>query len=209
MNPLWPKLAPDASHAQLVLLQSFLDKLLGANEFLNLTRITNPAQAQVLHIADSLTLLPHIPTSIKSIADIGSGGGVPGIPLAILFPDIPVALIESTRKKADFMRDVASEMKLKNITVIPDRAENLHKNPKARYDLITARAVAPLADLIQWCVPLLRENGRLIAMKGLKADTELSESAELIKKFRLSTKKHSPPPLPGADHHVLIEFIKL
>lgn len=209
MNPLWPKLAPNATHAQLVLLQSFLDKLLSANEFLNLTRITNPAQAQVLHIADSLTLIPFIPATVKSIADIGSGGGVPGIPLAILYPDIPVTLIESIRKKADFMRDVASEMKLNNITVVPDRAENLHRNPKARYDIITARAVAPIAELIPWCVPLLREKGKLIAMKGAKADQELVDAAELIKKFRLTSQKHTPHPLPGADHHVVIEFIKM
>src|SRR3954468_17773194 len=116
MNELWTTLATAANiqliETQSALLSRYLDILLAANQTMNLTRITDRAQAELLHIADSLTLLKHLPPTPFSLADIGSGGGVPGIPLAIARPDARVLLIESTKKKAAFLRQAATELGL-------------------------------------------------------------------------------------------------
>src|SRR3954451_24731421 len=104
MNELWAQIAARAdialSPAQHQLLARYLDLLLAANETMNLTRITDRAAAELHHVADSLTLLPFLPKGPHLLADVGTGGGVPGIPLAIARPDAQVLLIESTKKKA-------------------------------------------------------------------------------------------------------------
>src|SRR3954462_13041389 len=104
MNELWAQIAARAdialSPAQHALLARYLDLLLAANERMNLTRITERAAAEIQHVGDALTLLPYLPAGAFALADLGSGGGVPGIPLAIARPDARITLIESTRKKA-------------------------------------------------------------------------------------------------------------
>ena len=104
---LWQTLAQKAgltlNSVQTGQLGSYLDLLFAANQRMNLTRITNRGDAEVLHVGDALTLLPHLPPQARRLADVGSGGGVPGIVLAIARPEIHVTLIESTRKKADFL----------------------------------------------------------------------------------------------------------
>src|ERR1700760_4728861 len=107
MNSLWNQLAQRASitldPAQHDRLARYLDLLLAGNEKMNLTRITDRAEAEIHHIGDALTVLPFLPAGSISLADVGTGGGVPGIPLAIVRPDISVLLIESTKKKAAFL----------------------------------------------------------------------------------------------------------
>src|SRR5688500_1440653 len=114
MTPLWNDLAAragltltDDQHAQL---SRYLDLLLDANQRMNLTRITDRAAAEVQHVGDALTLLPHLPPGEFRLADVGSGGGVPGIPLAIARPDARVMLVESTKKKAAFLKSAAAEL---------------------------------------------------------------------------------------------------
>src|SRR5215217_1951563 len=108
MNALWNDLTARAgvtlSDEQHALLSRYLDLLLAANATMNLTRITDRAAAEVQHVGDSLTLLPFLPKDAHRLADVGTGGGVPGIPLAIVRPDARVLLIESTKKKAAFLR---------------------------------------------------------------------------------------------------------
>ncbi|HZN64393.1 MAG TPA: RsmG family class I SAM-dependent methyltransferase, partial [Tepidisphaeraceae bacterium] len=116
MNPLWTDLAARAavplSPDQHALLSRYLDLLLEANQSMNLTRITDRAAAEVQHVGDALTLLPHLPPGDILLADVGSGGGVPGIPLAVARPDARVLLIESTKKKANFLRSAAAKLGL-------------------------------------------------------------------------------------------------
>src|SRR5690349_2695036 len=133
MNELWNQLAVTAkvmlAEHQHALLSRYLDLLLAANQTMNLTRITDRAQAELLHIADALTLLKHLPPAAFSLADIGSGGGVPGIPLAIARPDARVLLIESTKKKAAFLRQASADLGLTNVEVSDARVEDLgHSN---------------------------------------------------------------------------------
>src|SRR5277367_1666621 len=105
-------------------LDLFLDLLLAANASMNLTRIVDREQARILHIEDSLALLPFLPDGEIRIADVGTGGGVPGIILAIVRPDALVTLIEATGKKAAFCQSAAAELGLPNVRVLPHRAED-------------------------------------------------------------------------------------
>ena len=124
MNELWNTLAARGNltldSAQHDRLSKYLDLLIEANATMNLTRIVDRAAAQALHIGDALTLLPFLPAGSIALADVGTGGGVPGIPLAIVRPDISITLIESTKKKAAFLQRAAAELGLANVRVSAD-----------------------------------------------------------------------------------------
>src|SRR3954447_25510929 len=113
------------STEQIDKLDKYLSLLLAANERMNLTRITDRAVAEVQHVGDSLTLLPFLPPGPHALADVGTGGGVPGIPLAIARPDAQVTLIESTKKKAAFLGERVAQLGLTNVIVDDRRAEVL------------------------------------------------------------------------------------
>lgn len=178
------------------LLGRFLAMMLETNKTTNLTAITDPAQAWLKHILDALTLVPAI-ASIEqppagepnlddigpSLIDIGSGGGVPALPLAIVMPKLRVTMVESTNKKADFLEGVARELHLPNTRVLRSRAEVIgHERREHRelYDFATARALGHLAIVAELCGPLVRPGGVVIAVKGQKADQELEESRKAL-----------------------------
>jgi 16S rRNA (guanine527-N7)-methyltransferase len=150
MNPLWSELASRASvslsDAQLAQLSKYLDLLLAANETMNLTRITDRLAAEVQHVGDALTVLPFLPKAGHSLADVGTGGGVPGIPLAIARPDVRVALIEATKKKAAFLQTAVDALGLTNVRVVAERAEDAAavSGRRESFDVVVARAVATM-----------------------------------------------------------------
>lgn len=214
MNPLWNDLATRAA-IQLTDVQAdnlgrYLDLLLDANTRLNLTRITERADAEVQHVGDALTLLPFLPTGEIALADVGSGGGVPGIPLAIIRPDAKILLIESTRKKAAFLREAAQKLELTNVDVIDARAEQAGRSPRREsFDVVTARAVGSLVWLAEWCMPLVKKGGRMLAMKGEKIKDELPEALKPLKKLGAGEPIVHPVDLPGTIHHVVVEIPKI
>jgi len=215
MNPLWTDLAARAavalSPAQHALLSRYLDLLLEANQSMNLTRITDRAAAEVQHVGDALTLLPHLPPGEISIADVGSGGGVPGIPLAVARPDARVLLIESTKKKANFLRSAAAKLGLPNVSVTDGRVEDVGRDEKhrERYDAAIARAVATLDWLAEWCLPLVKPKaGRVLAMKGQRAAEEVPAAARVIKLLNGAPPVVHPVELPGTEHRVIVEIRK-
>lgn len=215
MNPLWTEIAGRAgatlSPQQHELLGRYLDVLLAANQRMNLTRITDRESADLYHVADALTLLRHLPAGALKVADVGSGGGVPGIPLAITRPDAQVVLIESTRKKAAFLADAAATLDLPNLRVCDLRAEDAGRTPKVResFDIVVARAVATLDWLAEWCLPLVRKGGKMLAMKGEKAATELPVAGHAIRLMGGGSPDVHPADLPGAHHHVIVEIRKI
>lgn len=161
----------------------YLALLLDANTRFNLTGITDPEQAWTRHVFDSLTLVPVIASlEAKTIIDIGSGGGLPGIPLAIALPEMQVMLIEATGKKARFLSDVVARLALKNVKVIAERAETLGQDEhhRERYDIVLARAVGKLPTLLELTVPFANIGGHLLAMKGEKAPEEIAESKKAL-----------------------------
>lgn len=210
MSRLWTDLAAAAgvtlSDEQLRALQTYLDLLLSANATLNLTRITDPEAARIGHIADSLTLLPFLPAGAHTLADVGSGGGVPGIPLAIARPDGSVTLIEATKKKAAFLTRAVAELHLTNVRALPERAESLGR--AARFDVVTARAVGSMDDLARWCLPLVKPGGKLLAQKGPRVIEELPAAAATIKRLGGGEARVHAVSLPGAEGHVVVEVVK-
>jgi 16S rRNA (guanine527-N7)-methyltransferase len=190
-------------------INAYLDLLLAANERMNLTRITDRAQAEVLHVGDTLTLLPHLPARPHRLADVGSGGGVPGMILAIMRPDAQIVLIESTLKKCDFLRATAAELKLSNVTVEPRRAEEMGKSiHRESFDVVVARAVAKLPILVEWMLPLVKPGGCALAMKGPKVVEEIGESRKAIKRLGGGEAQILPAELPGRDGHVIVKIQK-
>jgi 16S rRNA (guanine527-N7)-methyltransferase len=199
------------SSAQHDSLQRFLDLLLATNQHLNLTRITDPAEARLLHIGDALTLLPHIPSAAQKLADVGSGGGVPGIPLAIVRPDLDVTLIESAAKKCAFLRHAVAELVLPNVSVINARVEEAGQGPfRESFNVVVSRAVAQMVWLAEWCLPLVRVGGRMLAMKGPAVTGEMKalESGAILRKLGGSVPQTVSAALPKMEKHVIVVIEK-
>src|SRR5262245_60296717 len=157
----------DAQHRALLAHLDLMDEW-GAR--MNLTAIREREQQLTKHVLDSLSVRPWLQG--ERIADVGSGAGFPGIPLAIVEPARRFALIESTGKKCDFLRHVVAELELRNVEVVQSRAETYR--PPARFGTVVARAVGPIADLVRSAGPLVAGGGRLLAMKGRMPEKELS-----------------------------------
>jgi 16S rRNA (guanine527-N7)-methyltransferase len=164
------ELGLDLTAPQRDALLAHLDLVDEWNTRFNLTAIRDREQQISKHVLDSLTVRPWLRG--PRVADVGSGAGFPGIPLAIVEPERRFALIESTGKKCRFLETVRDSLGLANVDVIQARAE-LYK-PEARYDTVVARAVGPLADLARFAGPLLAGGGRLLAMKGRHPGEELA-----------------------------------
>jgi 16S rRNA (guanine527-N7)-methyltransferase len=144
------------------------------------------------------------------LVDVGSGGGAPGIPLAIARPDAKVLLVESTKKKAAFLERAAAELGLGNLQVTSDRAEDVGQSDlRETFDIATARAVATTDWLVEWCLPLVKVGGKVLAMKGQRAVQELVAATRIARLLGGSTPKSHPVELPGTEHHVIIEIQKV
>jgi len=174
----------------------FLGLLLDANTRTNLTAITDPAEAWVRHILDALTLLPmlaELPEGAR-VLDIGAGGGVPALPLAIVCPHLDFTLLEATGKKADFLRRTIPALGLRNARVVQARAEAAGQDRGGRqpdgsrsgalreaFDAVTARAVGRLEVVSVLTVPFAKQGGLVLLVKGRQAEEELAEAAEALR----------------------------
>lgn len=175
-------------------LATFCETLLKWNSTYNLTHITDFASVLTLHVADSLTLVPKVAEfapDAKRVLDVGSGGGLPAIPLAVMRPDLSVSAVDTVKKKAVFLRQAGAMCRLANFTVFNDRVEKLAVLP---FDVITSRAFASLKDMTNWTEHLLDENGVWLAMKGKLSEEELGELDAI--RFDVTS---IPLTLPGAD----------
>ena len=148
--------------AQVEAMLSLVEELADWNTRMNLTAIKDPAEVVDKHLLDSLAVLPHLKG--LSVADIGTGAGFPGLPLAIADLDRRYTLVESTGKKAEFVRHAAAMLRLPNVEVVQGRAETL--KPKIAFDSVIARALGSLADFVGVAGHLAGRRGRLLAMKG-------------------------------------------
>jgi 16S rRNA (guanine527-N7)-methyltransferase len=188
----------------------YLDLLLEANQTMNLTRITDRAAAETLHVADSLTLLPYLPNGGFTLADVGSGGGSPGIPLAIARPDSQVTCIEATKKKAAFLQRAVAELALQNVTILAERAEDVGQGKlRQTFDIAVARAVGTMVWVAEWLLPLVKPGGKILAMKGGKARDELAAAARAIARLGGGEPVIHSVALPGAEQHVIVEISKI
>ncbi|MCB8816824.1 16S rRNA (guanine(527)-N(7))-methyltransferase RsmG [Desulfosporosinus shakirovi] len=159
----------------------FGDLLLEWNQRLNLTRITDPQEVILKHFIDSMVLAKFIQGI--HLADLGTGAGFPGIPLKIMRPELKVVLIDSLKKRLDFLDVVIEKLDLQDINTIHARAEDFGRDRKYRrhFDTVSSRAVARLPTLLEYALPVLKIEGRFLAAKGLQADQELAESGRALK----------------------------
>jgi 16S rRNA (guanine527-N7)-methyltransferase len=141
------------------------------NKVYNLTAVREPERMIGLHILDSLSLLPFL-ANTKSILDVGSGGGLPGICVAIAAPNIEVVMLDSLQKKTTFVRQAIGELGLTNASVVCERVEAFQAPD--RFDVVTSRAFAELADFVKGASHLVAPNGRMLAMKGVYPDDEIA-----------------------------------
>ncbi|QQZ28443.1 16S rRNA (guanine(527)-N(7))-methyltransferase RsmG [Thiothrix subterranea] len=178
------------------LLNRYLQLLQRWNKVFNLTAVRDPAEMQSLHIADSISVAPFLRG--KSCLDVGSGAGLPGIPLAILQPDRQFTLLDTNGKKTRFIQQAVLELGLPNVKVVQTRVESWQ--PAAPFEAIISRAFASLHDFVTFTGKHVAENGILYAMKGRYPDSEL---AELPAGWRV-TAQH-PLHVPGldAERHLL------
>lgn len=180
---------------------TFLDELVRWSARINLTAISDPVEGIEKHLLDSLVLLSHC--SAEELLDVGSGAGLPAIPLAIAQPELQVVTVESVGKKVSFQKHIRRLLGLENLTPINSRVEAL---PQARkYPLITARAFAPVAVIIDLVFPLMEEGGSLLLLRGRKDETGLLQTDEALLRYDLQiTKKHSYQlPFSGAQRQLL------
>lgn len=160
----------------------FAAEMLKWNRKINLTAITSEKEVAIKHFVDSLYFADQVKNGNTAL-DIGSGAGIPGIPLAIVRKDISVISVDAVAKKIQFQRHVARLIGLDNFTAIHSRIENLPVQYANGFDLITSRAFSSLEQFVKLAAPLLKDSGRLIAMKGPASAVEISESGIAIKQL--------------------------
>lgn len=159
------------SDTQLSQLLDYLALLAKWNSVYNLTAVRDPAHMVTQHLLDSLAALPAF-AQARNVLDVGAGGGLPGIVLAIARPDLNVSLIDTVHKKTAFLTQVKAELQLANVNVYTGRVEQLQVSQQ--FDVITSRAFADLSDFVNWSGHLLQEQGRFIAMKGVAPADEIA-----------------------------------
>jgi 16S rRNA (guanine527-N7)-methyltransferase len=140
------------------------------NRVHNLTAVREPEKMVVLHLLDSLSVLPHV-ANAKSLLDVGTGAGLPGIPLAIARPDLDVTLLDSSHKKAAFLEQAKAELGLANVTVVCERVEQWR--PGRTFDAVVSRAFSELAEFVAQSAHLVSPGGNLLAMKGVHPFDEI------------------------------------
>ncbi len=166
------ELGVEASGSQRAALLEYLSLLLRWNQSFNLTAVRDPLAMVSRHLLDSLAILPHVPEAGQRIIDVGTGGGLPGVPLAIMQPENTLELLDSNGKKTRFLFQVKTVLGLANMAVRHARAEDWA--PGETYDIVVSRAFASLPDMVSCCAHLCDSETRLLAMKGQVPEDELA-----------------------------------
>ena len=160
----------------------YMNLLIDWNEKINLTAIIEPNEIILKHFIDSITILKDIKDG-SIVVDVGTGAGFPGIPLSIMNPTLKITLVDSLNKRLIFLQEVINELDLKNVELVHARAEEFGRNKKYRekFDVATSRAVANLATLSEYLLPLVKINGKAISMKAGNASQEIEDAKKAIK----------------------------
>lgn len=199
-----------AAHARLVM---YVDRLLAENEHINLTGTRDPVAFWAAHVCDSLALVPHLRAAgSTSLVDLGSGGGLPGVPLACAMPGLAVTLLDATRKKLAAVERICEPLCLTNLRTVWGRAETLahEQQHRERYDVLTARAVGPLARTLELASGLVRPGGTLWFYKSCQAVAEeVRDAAATAKASRLECVNQVRYSLPvGQGERALAIYLK-
>jgi 16S rRNA (guanine527-N7)-methyltransferase len=189
----------DLSENKIIKLVDFVLLMQKWNKAYNLSSVRDPEQMLIRHIMDSLAVAPFI--KAERIADVGTGPGLPGIPLAIVFPEKHFTLIDSLGKRIRFIKQACYELNIENVEALEARVEDVQ--PEAGFDIVLSRAFASLADMLNWCEHLVTNNGEFLALKGQLHQDEL---AQVPSRFVVAdTKALVVPSLIGERHVVSIQ----
>lgn len=202
------------SREQIAAFKLFEEELLEWNSRFNLTAIRDKEGIETKHFLDSLTCLMALDPSAapRSLIDVGTGAGFPGIPLKVMLPQMRLTLVESIQKKAGFCAHVVERLGLSQVQVLAERAEDVGQDPNHResYDLATARAVAAMPTLVEYLLPLVRIGGLVIMQKGESAQLEALKSEKVIQRLGGKIRVILPVELPGvADERYLVVLEKV
>jgi 16S rRNA (guanine527-N7)-methyltransferase len=187
----------DVSPAQQEQLLDYLALMFKWNSVYNLTSLRDPMQMVTHHLLDSLAAVPAF-EGAKNVLDVGAGGGLPGIVLAIVRPDMKVSMIDTVHKKTAFLTQVKAQLGLMNVTIHTMKVQDLEVSDK--FDVITSRAFADLSDFVNWSSHLLAEGGRYIALKGVAPQ---DEQQRLPAAWRVSGVEPLQVPRLGAERHLV------
>lgn len=178
------KLGLELTQAQLEQFETYYHELVDWNQKINLTAITDYGEVQLKHFLDSLTVtLAWQPAKGNAVIDVGTGAGMPGIPLKIVFPSIKLVLLEATAKKVSFLHHIKEKLGLNDVEIIVGRAEEVAHvaQYRERFDLVLSRAVAPLPALVELTLPFCATGGSFIAQKKGSIDDEIGRADKAIK----------------------------
>lgn len=189
----------------------YYELLVEWNEKINLTAITEPREVAIKHIVDSLSCYQkELFTGQVSLIDVGTGAGFPGLPLKIFCPELKLTLLDSLNKRVKFLQLVVDELGLKDVEVIHARSEEAARNKKYReqFDLATARAVARLPIICEYCLPFVKQGGTFIALKGRQYEEEIQEAQKAFSVLGGRLVKSMPVKLPELEDKRAVVYIK-
>lgn len=196
--------------AQYDAFETYYRELMAWNARVNLTTITERDAVFVKHFLDSLSVAPFVRAAHR-VLDLGSGAGFPGLPLKLALPTLSMTLLEATGKKAAFLRHLIAQLDLRDISVAQARAEDAAHSPaqRAHYDVVVARAVAPLVTLLEYALPFVRQGGIFIAQKGVAVDEEIRAATYARAVLGGHVRAIAPVQLPGLEqrHLVIVEKV--
>ena len=184
------------------------DLLIETNKVMNLTAITDPEDVATLHFLDSAALLTLADLKNKTVVDVGTGAGFPGMPLKILEPSIRMTLLDSLGKRITFLQEVCNELGLQNVQCVHARAEEFAAEHRGQFDFATSRAVANLSVLCELCLPLVKTGGYFLAMKSVDSDAELKDAERAIRTLCGRVERSADYRIPGTEVIHRVIFIK-
>lgn len=187
-------------------LMRYAELLVEKNKVMNLTAITEPSDIATLHFLDSAALLTLADFRDKTVADVGTGAGFPGLPLKIVEPSIRLTLLDSLNKRIDFLGEVCTDLGLSDVACVHGRAEEFAAEHREGFDIVTSRAVANLRMLCELCLPLVKVGGHFLAMKSVDSDEELAQARGAIAALGAVAERQADYTIPGTDvrHRLII-----
>ena len=189
-------------------LMRYANLLVEKNKVMNLTAITDPADIATLHFLDSVALLTLADFKGKTVADVGTGAGFPGMPLRIVEPEIRLTLLDSLNKRIDFLKEVCDDLGFTDVNCVHARAEEFAAEHRESFDIVTSRAVANLQMLSELCLPLVKIGGYFLSMKSVDSEEELNAAKRAIKTLGGQVEKVVDYAIPGSDVSHRLIFIK-
>lgn len=206
------KMGVSLDNSQICDFFKYMELLLLWNQKMNLTAITEPKEILLKHFADSVSLLPFVDLKNKSVVDVGTGAGFPGIPLKIAQPSFNITLIDSLNKRINFLQTVIDEISLSDAICVHSRAEDAGQNISFRekFDVCVSRAVARLNILSEYCLPFVKEGGVFVSLKGPDINLEIEEAEKAIHILGGTIEKIEKINIPFTDiNHTLIIIKKV